>query len=229
MNIQGRGAVISCALVAVALLLGCKGEPADRVADVEPLEAPSPAPGDALLPPEATPLPAGPTPVPPLDDTVAAPEPVAPGATAPSATTAPRPAATLPPSGATAATPPPAAAQRTPTPQAAAPPAPARETPAPPAPAAAAAAADSGPGAQLFVAQRCSTCHAVSSASIAAKSTSPKTYGGDLTGIGQRRARPSIEAVIRQQELVEGKKHLGKFSGSAEDLAALVDWLLAQR
>lgn len=111
-----------------------------------------------------------------------------------------------------------------------APPAPTAPPPAPPpAPAPPPPAADvESAGKQVFLAQRCGTCHSVSTAGIQAKMTSGPTAGGDLAGIGKRRGRASIQAILRHQEMIAGKKHRKLFTGSQRELDALVDWLLSQ-
>jgi mono/diheme cytochrome c family protein len=84
-------------------------------------------------------------------------------------------------------------------------------------------------GKQVFLGQRCSTCHSVSTAGIQAKVASGPTAGGDLAGVGERRDRATIEAILHQEETVgEGKKHPKRFAGSQAELDALVDWLSSQ-
>jgi len=89
-------------------------------------------------------------------------------------------------------------------------------------------AADQGADKQVFLSQHCNTCHAVSTAGIEAKVKSGPTAGPDLAGVRERRDRGSIEAILHQEEAVDGKKHPKRFSGSQEELEALVGWLLSQ-
>lgn len=96
--------------------------------------------------------------------------------------------------------------------------------PVPPAPAPLPAAETEAAGKEVFLAQRCDTCHGVSSAGIEGKTAS----GGDLTGVGERLDRAGTEAVLRGEETAGGKPHPKKFSGGQEELDALIDWLLAQ-
>lgn len=101
--------------------------------------------------------------------------------------------------------------------------------PVPPAPAPLPVAEVAAAGKQVFLDQRCSTCHSVSTAGIEAKVASGPTAGGDLAGVGERRDRAAIEAIVRQEQTVgDGKKHPKGFTGSQEDLEALIDWLAAQ-
>lgn len=100
--------------------------------------------------------------------------------------------------------------------------------PVPPAPAPLPMAESHAAGRQVFLDQSCGTCHGVSTAGIEARVTSGPTAGGDLAGVGERRDRASLEAVLRQEETVDGKRHPKRFTGSQEELDALIDWLLAQ-
>lgn len=101
--------------------------------------------------------------------------------------------------------------------------------PPPPAPAPLPVAEVAAAGKQVFLDQRCSTCHSVSTAGIEAKMTSGPTAGSDLAGVGERRDRAAIEAIVRQERTVgDGKKHPKGFTGSQEELEALLDWLAAQ-
>lgn len=100
--------------------------------------------------------------------------------------------------------------------------------PAPPAPEPLAVAETEAAGKEVFLDQRCGTCHSVTTAGIEAKVASGPTAGGDLAGIGARRDRVSIAAVLAQEETVDGKKHPKRFAGSQEELDALIDWLLSQ-
>lgn len=96
--------------------------------------------------------------------------------------------------------------------------------PVPPAPAPLPAAETQAAGKEVFLAQRCDTCHSVSTAGIEAKTAS----GGDLAGAGQRLDRATVEGVLRGEEMTGGTRHSKRFSGSQEELDALIDWLLAQ-
>jgi mono/diheme cytochrome c family protein len=92
-------------------------------------------------------------------------------------------------------------------------------------PAATPAATDRLDGRQVFLAQRCQSCHAVSSAGIDVTGAKPRA---DLAGVGDRHGSDILEAIIRQEQPVEGKKHSKRFTGTAEELQALVLWLSSQ-
>jgi cytochrome c2 len=96
-----------------------------------------------------------------------------------------------------------------------------------PPPAALPRAEDPTAGKEVFLGQRCNTCHTVSTAGIEAKVKSGSTAGPDLAGVGGRRDRASIEAILHQEEPVNGKKHPKRFSGTQQELDALIDWLLS--
>ena len=83
-------------------------------------------------------------------------------------------------------------------------------------------------GKTIFLAQKCNLCHSVSSAGIEAKMHGSMA-GPDLTGVGERHEAKLIEEFVTQQTEIDGQKHKKKFTGSDEELAALVDWLSAQK
>lgn len=198
--------VAACLIAALALLAGCSPEEGTEPQDVE-----MGAGGEVAREPVAEP------------DAV---EPEArPEEEAPPQQESPAPEGEVPP--------PPAAAER---PEQAVPVSPEeleREIeeaePAPPAPAPLPVAEVAAAGKQVFLDQRCSTCHSVSTAGIEAKVASGPTAGSDLAGVTERRDRAAIEAIVRQEQTVgDGKKHPKGFTGSQEDLEALIDWLAAQ-
>lgn len=96
--------------------------------------------------------------------------------------------------------------------------------PVPPAPMPMPTAETQAAGKEVFLGQRCDTCHGVSTADIEGKTAS----GGDLAGLGDRLDRAAIEALLRGEETASGERHPKKFSGSQDELDALIDWLLAQ-
>jgi mono/diheme cytochrome c family protein len=96
------------------------------------------------------------------------------------------------------------------------------------APAPAAAQAAKLDGKAIFLAQKCNLCHAVSSAAITATVKSEKMRGPDLTGPPARRDAKLLADFLRQKANVEGKKHKKAFTGSDEELGALIAWLQKQ-
>lgn len=99
-------------------------------------------------------------------------------------------------------------------------------------PAAAAPAADGGgapDGKAVFVAQKCSTCHSVSTAGIEATSKSDKMKGPDLVGLAADHDAAAIEGYLKKETKFDGKAHRTAFKGSDAELDALVAWLLKQK
>lgn len=82
-------------------------------------------------------------------------------------------------------------------------------------------------GKEIFLAQKCNLCHAVSSADIEAKTTNEKLKGPDLSTTPERDAA-WLSAYLKQEEMLEDEKHKKVFKGSDEELQALIDWLMAQ-
>lgn len=92
-------------------------------------------------------------------------------------------------------------------------------------------AADMPDGKEVFLAQKCNICHAVSSAGIEATTASEKMKGPDLIGVGDRHDNDKewfVKFVKREVEL-DGSLHKKPYKGTDEELAALIDWLLEQK
>ena len=90
------------------------------------------------------------------------------------------------------------------------------------APSAGAAAPD---GKQVFLDQKCNMCHAVSSAGITPTS---KIKAPDLAGLASKEDPAFLTKFLKKEADKNGKKHLKNFTGSADELAAVVDWLQKQ-
>lgn len=88
-------------------------------------------------------------------------------------------------------------------------------------------AAEAPAGQKIFLAQKCNLCHSVSSAGIEAKTTNEKLQGPDLSTVELPDAE-WLAAYLKQEETHDGEKHKKKFTGSDEELQALIDWLKAQ-
>lgn len=78
-------------------------------------------------------------------------------------------------------------------------------------------------GKELFLSQGCNSCHAVSTVDIAAKMKSSKAP--DLAQTGKKREVRWLSDFLRQQTDSGGKKHPKAFTGSDEQLGALLGWL----
>jgi len=80
-------------------------------------------------------------------------------------------------------------------------------------------------GKVIFQAQKCDMCHGVSPAGI---TPTGKIKAPDLTGRAAKRDAASLGKYLRQAEAIGGKKHLKAFTGSDEEIGALIAWLQKQ-
>ena len=97
-------------------------------------------------------------------------------------------------------------------------------------PGAAPAAAQAGKvldGKTIFLAQKCNLCHSVSPAGITATTKSEKMKGPDLVGLSKKDAK-ILNGYLRKTADIKGKKHVKQFTGSDEELGALLAWLQKQ-
>ncbi len=94
------------------------------------------------------------------------------------------------------------------------------------APAAAAGAVD---GKAVFMAQKCSLCHSVSSAGIERTVKSEKVAGPDLTNLAAKEDPAKLTKFLHKEIEINGKKHGKTFTGSDAELAALISWLQQQK
>ncbi len=83
-------------------------------------------------------------------------------------------------------------------------------------------------GKQLFLSQKCSVCHTVSSAGIQATTKSAKMKGPDLTGVAPKLDARLLNDYLRKKAEINGKKHGKEFTGSDEEIGALIAWLQKQ-
>jgi mono/diheme cytochrome c family protein len=88
-------------------------------------------------------------------------------------------------------------------------------------------------GQQVFVAQKCQMCHTVYSAGIGeppaedAKEEEEEAAGPpDLSLTGTGRTAEWLSLFLQKKETLNEKKHMKRFGGADEDLAALANWLL---
>jgi len=80
-------------------------------------------------------------------------------------------------------------------------------------------------GKQVFLDQKCNMCHAVSSAGITPTS---KIKAPDLTGLASKEDPAWVTKFLKKEADKNGKKHLKNFTGTDEELAAVVAWLQKQ-
>jgi len=82
-------------------------------------------------------------------------------------------------------------------------------------------------GKAIFLAQKCNLCHSVSTAGIEATTKSEKMKGPDLVNI--KHDAKLLNGFLRKTADVKGKKHMKAFTGSDEEMGALIAWLQAQK
>jgi len=84
-------------------------------------------------------------------------------------------------------------------------------------------------GKQIFLAQKCSLCHSVSSAGIERTMKSEKMAGPDLTNLAAKQDAATLTKYLHKQVEINGKKHGKTFTGSDEELATVISWLEQQK
>ena len=93
----------------------------------------------------------------------------------------------------------------------------------------AAPAASGVDGKAVFMAQKCSLCHSVSSAGIERTVKSEKMAGPDLTNLAAKEDPAKLTKFLHKEIEINGKKHGKTFTGSDAELAALISWLQQQK
>ncbi|MFL6259909.1 MAG: c-type cytochrome [Thermoanaerobaculia bacterium] len=96
-------------------------------------------------------------------------------------------------------------------------------------PASGAAAPAKLDGKQIFLAQKCNLCHSVSSAGIERTVKSEKVAGPDLANLAAKEDAGKLTRFLRKEGDLNGKKHGKGFTGSDEELGALISWLQQQK
>ena len=82
-------------------------------------------------------------------------------------------------------------------------------------------------GKALFLAQKCNMCHSVSTAGIEATTKSEKMKGPDLVNV--KTEAKVLGDYLRKKADLKGKKHSKAFTGSDEELGAMLAWIQAQK
>jgi cytochrome c2 len=80
-------------------------------------------------------------------------------------------------------------------------------------------------GKKIFLDQKCNMCHAVSSASI---EPTGKIKAPDLTGLASKEDPKLLTSFLKKEADIHGKKHIKPFTGTDEELAAVIAWLQKQ-
>ena len=89
------------------------------------------------------------------------------------------------------------------------------------------AATNAGDGKAVFTANKCSTCHSVTSQGIAKGMAASKAP--DLSGVGKSQNAAALAKYLKKEAKINGKDHVKKWAGSDADLQALAGWLAAQK
>lgn len=82
-------------------------------------------------------------------------------------------------------------------------------------------------GKAIFLAQKCNMCHGVSTAGIEATTKSEKMKGPDLVNV--KHDAKVLGDYLRKKADLNGKKHTKAFTGSDEEIGAMVAWIQAQK
>ena len=80
-------------------------------------------------------------------------------------------------------------------------------------------------GKQVFLDQKCNMCHAVSSAGITPTS---KIKAPDLAGLASKEDPAFLAKFLKKAADKNGKKHVKPFTGTDEELSAVIAWLEKQ-
>ena len=80
-------------------------------------------------------------------------------------------------------------------------------------------------GKAVFLDKKCNKCHSVSSASIEKTS---KLKGPDLTTEAIKGDAKLLKGYLKKQDMINAKKHGTAFTGTDEDLDAVIAWVLQQ-
>ena len=97
-------------------------------------------------------------------------------------------------------------------------------------------------GHQVFLKAKCNSCHTLKSAKIekrkveateeeeaAATGTGSKKEPPDLSGVGIKRDATWIENWLARKELIDGKKHKKRFSGTPAEMKTVSAWLATMK
>jgi len=82
-------------------------------------------------------------------------------------------------------------------------------------------------GKEIFLAQKCNMCHSVSTAGIERTTKSEKMAAKDLINIDKDAA--ALTKYIKKETDLDGKKHGKAWTGTDEELGAVVTWILQQK
>lgn len=84
-------------------------------------------------------------------------------------------------------------------------------------------------GKEIFLAGKCNMCHGVSTAAIEPTIKSEKMQGPDLVDLADDHEAKLLTDYLRGDAKIDGETHKKKFTGSDEELGAMVAWLMDQK
>ena len=82
----------------------------------------------------------------------------------------------------------------------------------------------SADGPEVFRAQKCTTCHAVSVAGIT-RQANPDEDGPDLAKVGATLDKKAIALFLLKKTEIKGEKHKKAFQGTQDELRTVAEWL----
>ncbi len=80
-------------------------------------------------------------------------------------------------------------------------------------------------GKTIFLDNKCSNCHSISSQGIKGLRPEGGAKPNDLSNTGVKLRSEWIEKWLMKEETLNNKKHMRKFKGSPEELHTLASWL----
>ena len=83
--------------------------------------------------------------------------------------------------------------------------------------------AEDAPGKQLFMDNKCNTCHSIESQTI--KKTLASSKAPDLSNVGSEQKVEWMVQFLQKKVDKNGKKHMKLWTGKEEDLKTLTEWL----
>jgi cytochrome c551/c552 len=85
------------------------------------------------------------------------------------------------------------------------------------------AATNAGDTKAVFIANKCNTCHSITSQGVA--KTMAASKAPDLSTTGKTNNAATLEKYLNKTAQINGKSHVKKWSGSPADLTAVSAWL----
>lgn len=80
-------------------------------------------------------------------------------------------------------------------------------------------------GPEVFKAQKCNSCHAVSVAGISRPANPDDAKAPDLSKIGATLDKKAIASYLLKKTEINGEKHKKAFAGTTDELKTVATWL----